>query len=229
MQQHERVIHDRDLLVGVVDEVGRQVAAVKLHPLNNIEFVVQRLAVFNGDHAFFTDLLHGFGDQLADFVVRIGRNGTDLRDFFRSRAWLADVLQFGHQSVDGTVDPALEVHRVHSGCDEFHALANDCLGQDRRGRRTVTGVVAGLGSDFLDHLRAHVHELVFEFNFFGDGDTVFGDGWRTEGALEDHIATFWAEGDFDGVGEDVDALDHAVTCIFTEKYLLCSHCWKLLK
>src|SRR5256885_3588572 len=36
-------------------EVGRQVAAVELHALDDVEFVGQRLAFFNGDHAFLAD------------------------------------------------------------------------------------------------------------------------------------------------------------------------------
>ena len=35
VQQDERVVENRDLLVGVVDEVGRQVAAVELHALDD--------------------------------------------------------------------------------------------------------------------------------------------------------------------------------------------------
>ena len=32
--------------------------------------------------------------------------------------------------------------------------------------------VVGLGGHFLDHLGAHVLELVFQFDFFGNGHTV---------------------------------------------------------
>ena len=40
-QQHEGVVQNRSLLFGVVDEVGREVAAVKLHAFDDVEFVVQ--------------------------------------------------------------------------------------------------------------------------------------------------------------------------------------------
>jgi hypothetical protein len=35
-------------------------------------------------------------------------------------------------------------------------------------------------SDFLHHLRAHVLELVSQFDFLGDGDAVLGDGRGAE-------------------------------------------------
>ena len=119
------------------------------------------------------------------------------------------LLQLLDERGDGLVDAALEVHRVHARGDVLHAFADDGLGQHGRRRRAVTGDVAGLGSDFLDHLRAHVLELVLELDLLGDRDTVLGDRRAAEGALEHHVAALRAERDLDRVGEDVHALDHA--------------------
>ena len=47
---------------------------------------------------------------------------------------------------------------------------------DFRSYEFVAGGVVGLGGDFAQHLRAHVLEFVFEFDFLGDGDAVLGDG-----------------------------------------------------
>src|SRR5690606_996710 len=156
VQEDERVVEDRDLLVGVVDEVGRQVAAVELHALDDVELVVERLAVLDGDHALLADLLHRLRDDVADLGVRVGGDRTDLGDFLVRAAGLADAGELLGQGVDGPVDAALEVHRVHARGDELHALAHDALGEHGGGGGAVTGVVGGLGSDFLDHLRAHV-------------------------------------------------------------------------
>ncbi|HEX3124753.1 MAG TPA: TCP-1/cpn60 chaperonin family protein, partial [Rhodanobacteraceae bacterium] len=43
--------------------------------------------------------------------------------------------------------------------DGLHAFADQRLCEHGRGRGAVTGDVGRLGSDFLDHLRAHVLEL----------------------------------------------------------------------
>src|SRR5690606_16999849 len=74
VNQDERIFQNGDLLIRIVDEVGRQVATVKLHAFHDIQFVVQRLAVFNGDHAFLTDLVHCVGDDLADGLIAVGRD-----------------------------------------------------------------------------------------------------------------------------------------------------------
>ena len=76
--------------------------------------------------------------------------------------------------IDGLVDAALQIHRVHAGSNRLQAFADDGLGQNGGRRGAVTGDVVGLGGDFAHHLRAHVLELVFKFDFLGDGDAVLG-------------------------------------------------------
>ena len=49
----------------------------------------------------------------------------------------------------------------------------------------------GLGSDFLDHLRAHVLELVLELDLLGDGNAVLGDRGGTEGLVENERCGPW--------------------------------------
>ncbi len=222
-QQHEGVVQQRGLFFRVVDEVGREVAAVELHAFDDVELVVQALAVFDRDDAFFADLVHRVGNDVADRVVAVGRDRSDLGDFFRSGGGFGGFLEFSNQGDDGLVDAALQVHRVHAGGHVFHAFAHDGLCQHGGGGGAVTGVVAGLGSDFLDHLRAHVLQLVFQLDLFGHRDTVLGDGGSAEGALEHHVATFGAERDFDRVGQDVHAFDHAGAGFAAENYVFCCH------
>ncbi len=75
----------------VVDEVRREIAAVELHAFDDIQFVVQRGAFFNGDDAFLADFFHRIGDDLADGFVGVGGDGADLGDRLvrRCRAWRA--------------------------------------------------------------------------------------------------------------------------------------------
>src|SRR6185369_9377891 len=146
----------------------------------------------------------------------VGRDRTDLGDFLRGIARLGDVIDLGNGGDDRLVHAALQIHRVHAGGDGFHAFADDGLGEHGGGGGAGAGVVGGLGSDFLDHLRAHVLELVAQFDFLGDGDAVLGDGRGAEALVEHDVAAFRAEGGFDGVGEDVDAFHHAGAGVFTE-------------
>jgi hypothetical protein len=136
-----------------------------------------------------------------------------------------DVLDdLGH----GEVDAALEVHRVHAGGDRLHALGHDGLGENGGGGGAVAGLVVGARSDFADHLGAHVLELVLELDLLGDGDAVLGDPGRAIGLVEKHVAALGAERHLHRVGEGVDALQHAVTGVGVESYMLGSHGMVLL-
>src|ERR1044072_7051928 len=124
-----------DHLLGVGDEVGREVAAVELHAFDDIELGLHALGFLDGDHAFLADPVHRLGDQVADRLVAVRRNRADLRDLLAGRYLLGALLQFLDHQFGGKVDAALEVHRVHAGGDRLGALAHDRLGQHgRRGR-----------------------------------------------------------------------------------------------
>jgi len=174
-----------------------------------------------------SDFVHGISNDLADGFVRVGRDRADLCDFFRSGGGFRSFFQFCDQSRNSLVDAALEVHGVHAGSHVLHAFVHDGLRQHSRCGGAVASDVGGLGSDFLDHLRAHVLQLVFEFDFFSDGHAVFGHGGGAERALEHHVAAFRAQGDFDCVGQDVDTLDHACAGFAAENYIFCCHVWLL--
>ena len=136
--------------------------------------------------------------------------GADLGDFLAGGGGLGDLLQLRDHAFHGLVDAALQVHRVHAGGDELHAFLHDGLGQHGGGRGAVTGHVRGLGRHFLDHLGAHVLELVLQFDFLGDRHAVLGDGGGAERALEHDVAALGAEGHFDRVGQNVHARHDAV-------------------
>ena len=85
------------------------------------------------------------------------------------------------------------------------------MGQNSRSGRTVTGHVRSLGSNFLHHLRAHVFELVFQLDFFRNGNTVLGYSRCTERLVEYNVAALGTESYLHGVGEHVYACEHAAT------------------
>jgi hypothetical protein len=80
----------------------------------------------------------------------------------------------------------------------------------------VASAVGCLRGDILDHLGAHVLELVLENDLLGDGHAVLGDARRAIRLVENDIAPLGAEGDPDRVGKCVDAFQHAVAGIGTE-------------
>src|SRR5450759_426979 len=204
VQQDVGVFQHGDLLLGVVDEVRREIAAVELHAFDHFEFHFKRLAVLDRDHAFLADLFHRFGNFVPNGCVAVGRDRADLRDFLGGGAGLREFLQLPDHRLNGLVDAALEVHRVHAGGNILHAFLHDRLSEHGRGGGAVAGGVGSLAGDFLQHLRAHVLESVLELDFLRHRHTVLGDGRRAERAFEHDVAAFRAEGHLDRIGEDID-------------------------
>src|SRR5690606_25703261 len=232
-QQQQRAFQLGDHGGRLVDEVGRQVAAVELHAFDDGQFVLQARTFLDGDHTLFTDLLHGLGDDVADGLVGVGGDGAYLGDGLGVGARLGQFLQLGDDGGGGLVDAALQIHRVHAGGNRLEAFVDDglvdawlqsrlChsdgnrlvafvddrLGQYGGGGGAVTGGVVGLGGNVLDQLSAHVLELVLQLDLLGDGDAVLGNQRSAEAAIQDHVAAFRAEGGLDGVGQNVDANQH---------------------
>src|SRR5258707_8091959 len=69
VDQDVGIVHFNAHLVGVGDEVGRDVAAVELHALDDVEFGFQRLGFLDRDDALVADLLHPIREELADFGI----------------------------------------------------------------------------------------------------------------------------------------------------------------
>jgi hypothetical protein len=81
VQQHVDVLELGGHFLGVGDEIGRQVAAVEFHALDDVDFGCERLVLLDGDDALITDLLHRLRDHLADRSIPVRRNGADLGNF----------------------------------------------------------------------------------------------------------------------------------------------------
>ena len=164
---------------------------------------------------------------LPDFGIAVGRDGADLGDLVVGGDLLGLGFQLGDDGGDGLVDAALEVHRVGAGSDRLGAFPDDGLRQHGGGGGAVTGDVGGLGGDLAQHLRAHVLELVFELDLLGDGHAVLGDARSTVRLFQHHVAALGTERHLDGVGENVDAAQHALACVLRKLDVLGSHVCKL--
>src|SRR5438874_11133689 len=216
VDQDVGVVHFNAHLVCVGDEVGRDVAAVELHALDDVEFGLERLGFFNRDDALVADLLHGIGQELADFGVAVGGDGADLGDFLVRGDLLGVLDEVGDHGFHRQIDTALQIHRVHASGNRLGAFTDDRSRENGRSRGAVAGRISGLRGNFAHHLRAHVLELVVELDLLGDGDAVLGDAGRAERLVEHDVAALGAERHLDGVVEDVDAAQHAVAGIDAE-------------
>src|SRR5439155_1003559 len=66
-------------------------------------------------------------------------------------------------------------------------------------------------------------ELVFEFDFLGDGHAVLADAGRPEGSVHDDVAALGAERHLHRIAKDIDAADHLVTGIGRKSHIFGSH------
>ena len=162
------------------------------------------LRLLDRDDAFLADLVHRLGDHAADRGVTRG-DGRRRGDLLLGLDVLGLLGQLLADALDGGLDAALERHRVGAGGDVAEALADQRLGEDGRGRRTVTGDVVGLLRDLLDELGADLLVRVLELDLLGDAHTVVGDRGGAPLLLQDDVAALRAERDLDGVGELVHA------------------------
>ncbi len=223
MDQDVRVLKFHYHLIGIGDEVRREIAAIKLHAFDDVEFGFEAFGFFNRDHAFFADLIHGLGNDVADLALAVGRNRADLGDLFVRLDLLGHLGEFGDDGFNSLVDAALQVHRVHAGGHRLRTFANDGLRQHGRGGGAVAGEVVGLVGDFFHHLRAHVLELIAKFDFLGHGHAVLGDTRSAERLFDDDVTALGAERHLHCVGENVDAAQHTVTRVRSEFYVFSCH------
>ena len=205
--------------VGVVDEVRADVALVELHAFNDVHLGIEALGFLDGDDAFLANLLHRVCNLDANGFL-VGGDAGDFLDGFAVVDRHGQFLDGFDGGLNGLVDAALQGKRVGSGHDVAQALADDGLTEHGGGGGAVTRDVVGLAGDLDQELRADVLELVFEFDFLGDGDAVLGDRRAAELLFEDDIATLRAECDLDGVGDGVDAALKGATGVFIKSELL---------
>src|SRR3954471_12698020 len=227
VDQDDRVLEHHFHALGIGDEVGRQVAAVELHAFDDLERGLERARFLDRDHAVLADLVHRVGDDLADRLVVVGRNGADLGDHVAADL-LGHALDFSGEGLDGLLDAALDVHRVRTGDDVLRAFAVDRLRQHRRGGGPVAGGVRRLARDLTDHLRAHVLERILQVDFLGHRHAVLGDGRRAEFLVEDDIAALRAEGDLYRIGQLVHTAQDRLAGLLAVHNLFCHRCRLLL-
>ena len=224
MHENVRVFELGDHLLGIGDEIGREIAAVELHAFDDLGLGLEAFGLLDRDHAFIADLLHRLGDFFADELIAIGRNCADLSDLLVRGDFLRVLLEIGDDRVDREVDAALQVHRIEPGRHGLRAFAGDRGSEHGRGGRAVAGGVVLLRGDFAHQLGAEILELVGKFDFLGDGHAVLADARRSIGFFDDDVAALRAERDFHRIVENLDAAQNAIARVGGEADVFGSHC-----
>src|ERR1051325_3581022 len=110
-----------------------------------------------------------------------------------------------------------------AGRHELNAFRKNRARQNSRGGGAVPGNIGSLARDFLDHLRSHILELVFQLNFFRYGDTVLGNIGSPEGFVEYDVSPFGTECHGHCVSQNVDASQNRVARVPVKFHHFCCH------
>jgi len=134
-------------------------------------------------------------------------------------------LKIGNDQVNSLVDTTLDIHWICTSGNVLQTFSNDRLGQNCCGGSSITSNICCFGSHFLNHLSTHVFDGIFQFDLFGNGYTVFGNGRSTEFLFDNYVTSFGTKGHFHCISQCINALFHFVTGIKIEKYLLSHKCY----
>ena len=77
-QKDVRVFVLTDLRIGIGDEVGGEIAAVELHPLDDVDGRLRLLPLLDGDHAVLANLQKRLGEDAADRRIVVASDRRDL-------------------------------------------------------------------------------------------------------------------------------------------------------
>ena len=207
-EQDVRIVQNGFHALGVGCHVRRNVTAIVLHALNNIDVDAESLAVLNGNSAVFANFVHCLSDLFADYRIA-SRNGTNVCDLLLGGDFGCIVLDSSNNGFSCLIDTAANAKSVSTSGYVAQALAYDNVGKEGCGSGAVTSNVVGLNSGFLYQLSAHVFHGILELNFASNSNAVVGYQRCAERALESNVATLRSKGYLYGVCELLYTLSHA--------------------
>jgi hypothetical protein len=219
-EEDERLLKLDLLGLGVGDEVGGDEAAVELHALGDLKLVLDGLALLDGDDTFLANLLHGLGKELANELVAVGGDGSDLANLVAGGDVALVGLEVLDDGLDGGLSTPAEVHGVAASGDVLDGLGED--GASEHGGRggTVTSDLVGLAGDILEETSAEVLELVLEGDGAGDSHTVLGDLGGAEAGLDKDVTALGTESGGHGPCEGLNTLEECLSALNAELELL---------
>ena len=80
------------IFCGIGHEIRREIAAVELHALDDVELGFEACRLLDRDDALVADLVHRLRDHLADLAIVVGRDRADLGDLGIGRNLFRDLL-----------------------------------------------------------------------------------------------------------------------------------------
>lgn len=91
--------------LGVSDKVGRDIPSIELHSFHKLNFMIQCFPILYSNSSMLPHLIHQGSNELSNFLISIGGDGSYVRDHFSSVHRLGLLLQLLHNQVHPLTDP----------------------------------------------------------------------------------------------------------------------------
>jgi hypothetical protein len=225
----------RDHLLGIGDEVRREVAAVELHALDDVELGVEALGLLHRDHAFSCRPSPSRGrssrrsrrSPLAEMVPTWAISSVVL-DLLRLAScagrWRRWPRPRGRCRASGPSGSCRRRPPWSPRARSPGPARSPSWCRRRPGHRT------SWSRPRAPSARPCSRTCRIELDLLGDGDAVLGDARGAERLVDHDVAALRAQRHLDRIGEDVDAAQHAGARVGTETNVLGSHgrapCWR---
>ena len=135
------------LRLGVGDKIGGDESAVEAHAIDNIELVLHRFAVLDGDDARLADAIHGVRDEVSDVLVVVGGDARDLLDLLLRVDLARHGVKLSLDVVDGVLDTPVEIHGVHASSDALASFSKYRAREDGGCGGPISCNIVGLVGD----------------------------------------------------------------------------------
>src|SRR5258708_25469998 len=143
VDQDIRILQFRLQFFAVGNEIRRDITAIELHTFYYVNGSIGSFGFFYGDNAFFAYFSESLCDELADGVVIVGRDRSNLFDLpgiVANRLGLSTKVFY--YFCDSFVDTAFQIHGICAGSYVLQSFADDRLSQYRGSSRSVAGDIS---------------------------------------------------------------------------------------
>ena len=185
-EQDQRFLEDGLHLLGVGDEVWRQIAAVDAHPFDHFHHRLGSLGFLDRCRALRADLFERVGNGLADPGIVVSGDRRDLDSLLVVRNRSRQLFEVRDDRVERAIESALQVDRAGAGGDVSHAFGEYRSGQQRGRRRAVADHLARALGRLPDDLGAEVFLVVLQLELLGDRDPIVADKGTPPFLLDEH-------------------------------------------
>ena len=200
-QQDHRFLEHGLHLLGVGNEVWRQIATIDAHPFDHFHHRLGPLGFFDRCRPLRADFFERVGNGLSDTGFVVSGDRRDLDSLFVVRNGSRELFQVSHDCVERAIESALQVDRAGAGGNVLDSFGKYRRGQQRGRRRSVADHLARALGRLPNDLGAEVFLVVLQLELLGDRDPIVADKGTAPFLLDEHTLRLRTQRHAHGIGE----------------------------